>query len=139
MKLQKLIIILVVLVALSASSGTYSALAEGPDPDPQVGILSITADCGPNAPGWTCNTSVTRVSNTTTCTATAISPGGSYNIYMYGLGPGGKALHVGSTYYGTAIPQSSPVHCSASSCTVVFTYTGSARPTLCNWGFYYTY
>ena len=114
MRKAKLIILMMVLVAFSASSTTYAAL------------------CGSYAPGWNCNTSVTRSGDTTTCVATVTSPGGAYNIYMYGGGPGGKALHTTSgAYYGTASTNS----CSSSTCTVKFTYTGSARPTLCNWLF----
>lgn len=114
MRMPTLIALLMVLVVLSAGSTAYAA------------------SCGANAPGWNCNTSVTRVGDTTTCTASATSPGGAYNIYMYGGGPGGKALHTTSgAYYGTASTKS----CYSSTCTIKFTYTGSARPTLCNWLF----
>ena len=113
MRMQRLIPLLMVLIALSASSATYAA------------------SCGPGAPGWNCSTSITRSGSTSTCTATATSPGGAYNIFMYGGGPGGKALHIGATYYGS----NNTKNCSASSCTIKFTYTGSAQPTLCNWFF----
>jgi len=132
MKLQKkLITLLMVLVALLAGSGTYSALAQGTGTDTgQLGIFS-TVPCGPDALGWLCSTTVVRSGTTTTCTATATSPGGSYNIFMYGSVPNGKALHIGSTYYGSNNTKSA----FASSLTIKFTYTGSAQPTLCNWHF----
>lgn len=134
MKLQKFVILLIALVILSAGFSTYSALAAESDSSSQITVLAVTASCGSGAPGWTCSTSVVRSGSTTTCTAKATSPGGSYNIYMYGAGPGGKALHTSSgAYYGSSSTKS----CYASSCTIKFTYTGSALPTLCNWAFYY--
>jgi hypothetical protein len=113
MRKAKLITLLMVLVVLSAGSAAYAA------------------PCGAGAPGWNCSTSITRSGSTSTCTATATSPGGSYNIFMYGGGPGGKALHLGATYYGSNNTKS----CTGSTCTIKFTYTGSAMPNLCNWFF----
>jgi hypothetical protein len=132
MKLQKLITLLIVLVVLLASFGIYSALAKGPDSGMKVGKLSTACVAGSPA-GWTCPTSVVRSGNVTTCYAQAVGPAGSsQTIYIYGNGTGGKALHVGSTYYGSSTPHTCY---SSRSCSWTFTYTGSAQPVLCNWRF----
>ena len=115
MRTRKLVVFLMVLAALAAGSAVYA--------DP----------CGPDAPGWSCYTNIGVSGNTTTCTATAVSPGGSYNISLVGGGPGGKALHLGTTYYGS----NGTCNKFSTSCSVTFTYTGSARPNLCNWKFKY--
>lgn len=133
MKLKLLLTTLMALVIVLAYSSARPAVAESPDYSAFVEILAINAPCY-DAPDWNCTTSVTRSGNTTTCTAKATSPGGTFNIYMYGKGPGGKALHTQSgQYYGSNGTKS----CYAKSCSITFTYTGSARPTLCNWGFMY--